>query len=192
MWSTFKGSPHHDHSIKFFFTQLYKPRRSIQRAANHLLTLSVVLKLLLQWVLPRSPQLEVIPEQTLWDDPESKSRNQPKRTTENSRTGRFVKKLKVFTSFQPAVEKTSSTHLFHSEGSSSCRSMFISSNTFWAFTNSSSALITEKGESKLQHRQVFQRAGIIVTLDFSWRTSKILGWGNPHSKRISQEQELHH
>lgn len=31
------------------------------------------------------------------------------------------------------------THLFHRDGSSSCRSTFISSNTFWALMSSSSA-----------------------------------------------------
>lgn len=30
-------------------------------------------------------------------------------------------------------------HLFHRDGSSSCRSTFISSNTFWALMSSSSA-----------------------------------------------------
>lgn len=97
----------------------------------------------------------------LWDDPENKSRH-PTQAKENSDTRAWV-----FASFQPALRKTSSTHLFHSEGSSSWRSTFISSNTFWAFTNSSSALTVEKKDCQLQCRQAPCRAVTTVTLSTS-------------------------
>lgn len=92
------------------------------------------------------------------DDSDKKKSRHPIQVKKNCDT-----KPWIFISFQPARGKTSSTHLFHSEGSSSCRSTFISSNTFWAFTNSSSALVTEKGDCQLQHRQVPCRAGTTVT-----------------------------
>lgn len=106
--------------------------------------------------------------------------------------GTAIQELGCLLPSNQPLGKTSITHLFHREGSSSCRSTFISSNTFWAFTNSSSALITEKGDCRLQRRKISCRAGTTVTLDFFGRPGKILAWGIPHPKWVSQEPGLHH
>lgn len=45
------------------------------------------------------------------------------------------------------------TYLFHNEGSSSCKSIFISSNTFWDFSSSSSAYSTQEEEYETKKQQ---------------------------------------